>query len=165
MDMPNLQKLTFFWHKLVSSLCQESDQLFEQFCIISDEKNNFAGNSKFTLFEKRKLAKVVERCKKSYEEECSKKRRMVKTKSRDGFYSKAVREYFDDLKNEPSSSSKMRNAIIHARRAYEKFGDSADIEVEVEEPSKKRFRSHGAGRKSQAPEFRDELFEWFIGKC
>ena len=50
---------------------------------------------------------------------------------------------------------------------FETFGNAsedglASKELASAEPPKKRFRAEGAGRKPQAPEFRDQLFEWFI---
>ena len=98
-------------------------------------------------------------CKKRFD---SRRKRMVDSKPPEGFYSKALREYFKDLKNLPSSDPRFKRANEYARRAYEKYGNP-DSQEDFE-PSKKRFRSEGAGRKTHAPEFRNELFEWFIGK-
>ena len=38
------------------------------------------------------------------------------------------------------------------------------VDGEHSEQSKKRFRKIGGGRKAAAPEIRDSLFTWFIGK-
>ena len=78
------------------------------------------------------------------------------------FLSKAVREYFKDLRNLPSSDPRLLSAVQLARRSHDFYTNSKS--TEEGEPSKKRFRSEGGGRKTHAPEFRDWLFEWFIGK-
>ena len=85
---------------------------------------------------------------------------MVQCKPKEGFYSKAVRLSFENLKSSNWSDPKFRAAVEFARRSYENI-DNFD---ETEEPSKKRFRASGGGRKVHAPEMRDSLFEWFIGK-
>ena len=84
---------------------------------------------------------------------------MVKVIPPEGYLSKAVRKHFDDLKNAPNRDPKFKSALEFARRCHEKYEDGT-----LEEPAKKRFRSEGAGRKVVAPEFRDQIFEWFIGK-
>lgn len=130
----------------------------------------FNGLSSYTIIEKFEIAKVVQRCKEEYDSECSKmkkkwdskKKRWVESKPREGFYSKAVRSHFKNLKNVASSDPKLIKAIHVARRAYEKYGECKSIDDLEEGPSKKRFRSEGAGRKTQALEFRDELYQWFI---
>ena len=50
-------------------------------------------------------------------------------------------------------------------RAFQDF-EKGKLEPEhiLEEPPSKRYRLSGAGPKLRAPEIRDELFQWFIGK-
>ena len=102
----------------------------------------------------------------SYDQDCKRKRwdpknkKWVQPKPKEGYATKAVRKYYKDLKDLPSTDKRLKSAIEFARRSFAKYGNSENIE---EEPSKKRFRSEGGGRKAHAPEFRDELYEWFIG--
>ena len=126
------------------------------------EKRFFSEFNKYNLHHKKELAKIVADEKIKYDEECSKKhwdpkrKKMVQKIPTEGYLAKAVRHYYDDLKEIPGRDPKMLKAKQLARRAFdsqEKFD---------EEPSKKKFRLEGAGRKAVAPEFRDELFEWFI---
>ena len=91
-----------------------------------------------------------------------KKKRMVRIIPKEGWMSKAVREYFKDLKDTPSADQKFKNAVRYGWRCYTKYGKSKTA-IDFEEPLKKRRRSEGGGRKTHAPEFRDTLFEWFIG--
>ena len=117
------------------------------------------------------MAKVVTKYKKLYDDECSKmkkhwdskKKAWVQSKPKEGYVSKAVREHFKNLKDLPSSDPKFQKAVQFARRSHFKFEDCDSNKSEfIGEPSKKRFRAEGAGRRAQAPEFRDALFEWFI---
>ena len=87
---------------------------------------------------------------------------MVENRPREGFISKAVRGYYKNLKTISWKDQKFKNASEFARRCHDIFLNYD--ECEVVEPSKNRFRCEGGGRKAQAPEFRDMLFEWFIGK-
>ena len=116
------------------------------------------------------MTKLILKHKDDYDKACKrkfdpKKRRMVDTKPKEGFISKAIREYFSDLKTISSLDQKFRNAHEYARRCYQKYGNLDDLDDVISSgPSKKRCRAEGGGRKSHAPEFRDWLFEWFIGK-
>ena len=158
MNMPNLIKATLiFWHKLNFSLCQ-NDCIF-----FFADKRHFSGKSKYPLSEKMELAKVVAKCKEQYEKEIKKRwdpklKRVVMSKPREGFYAKAVREFYSDLKTAHYSDEKFKKALAYATRSFNAYRN------EDGEPSKKRFRIEGGGRKAHALEFRDMLFEWFIGK-
>ena len=46
-----------------------------------------------------------------------------------------------------------------AKKCHEKYLNDEFVD---EEPSKKRFRESGGGRKCKAPEVREAMFEWFI---
>ena len=52
-----------------------------------------------------------------------------------------------------------RKALNFAKRCHEKYLNDEFVD---EEPSKKRFRESGGGRKYKAPEVRESMFEWFI---
>ena len=142
--------------------------------LIFSDKNQYFGTRKYSVFERKRLAKFVAECKKEYEEGKGKRRwdvksrKMVRSIPKEGFVSKAVRKYYKNLEKVPSSDNNFKNALYMARRAYNQFEnpDSKDDDDSFESgPSaKKRFRREGAGRKCLAPEFRDLLFEWFIGK-
>ena len=79
-------------------------------------------------------------------------------KPQQGFLAAAVREYYTDLSKAKHDDPKLVNALKFAKRCYEKYlaNDFG------EEPSKKRFRGSGAGRKCKAPAVREAMFEWFI---
>ena len=81
----------------------------------------------------------------------------VETKPKQGFIAKAVRLFYSDLANAKNNDPEYENACKFASRCYQKH-----ISNEFEEPSKKRFRESGAGRKAEAPEVREALFDWFI---
>ena len=110
-------------------------------------------------------------CKDDYDKKCAnakkkydpKSKKWVKDLPREGYVSKAVRGYFKNLKNMPSTDQKFKNALRYAQRCLKIYEHQKQNDAIEEEPSKKRFRSEGAGRKAQAPEVRDALFEWFIG--
>ena len=164
-------KFFFVWYQLDVQLVPNlATNLY--FCQLSG--NYIYGPRKFSIAQKIELAKVVSAHKEIYDKEVSKnnkrfdpkKRRWVTVRPTDGCFSKAVREFFRNLKDVPHNDRKFINAVAFARRCYESYQNSDD------EPSKKRFRREGGGRKAHAPEFRDELFEWFIdvrgalkGKC
>ena len=128
----------------------------------------FAGPSKFTIGDKLELGKIVAELKETYDIQCKKKQwdskrgKWVVSKPKEGYLSKAVRGHFRNLKKLPSSDQKLVNAVQYARRCYDVYTKNARFDAE--EPSKKRCRREGGGRKAQAPEFRDSLYQWFIGK-
>ena len=134
---------------------------------VSDERK-FRGYTKYPVSEKIELAKIVAKYKEEYENQTikrydSRRKRWVTSTPKDGVYSKAVRAFFVDLKDASFADDEFKKAVSYARRCFENYGNP-DAQNDLEEPSKKRFRAEGAGRKTQAPEFRDELFQWVIGK-
>ena len=74
------------------------------------------------------LAKVVEKCKKQYDEEVEKNHGKTKhdnrrkwhvvVKPKWGFYSKAVREFYTDMKDVPNDHPDFQRAIKVATRAF-----------------------------------------------
>ena len=64
-------------------------------------------------------------------------------KPQQGFLAAAVREFYTDLSKAKHDDPRLVNALKFAKRCYEKYlaNDFG------EEPSKKRFRESGAGRK------------------
>ena len=90
---------------------------------------------------------------------------MVNIIPKQGFMARAIREYYKDLEKVPHNDRTFQNALRHGWRCYNKYQQTSENGLEeFEEPSKKRFRKEGGGKKAHAPEFRDSLFEWFIGK-
>ena len=69
-----------------------------------------------------------------------------------GYFTKAVREFFDNMKTVPTTDPRFKSALEYARRSYDSFGNPEDSEL-LDEPSKKRFIREGAGRKAQDPDF------------
>ena len=84
---------------------------------------------------------------------------------KESYVSKAVRHFYADLKHAQSSSQEFKKAYNMVNRAFQDF-EKGKLEPEhiLEEPPSKRYRLSGAGPKLRAPEIRDELFQWFIGK-
>ena len=78
----------------------------------------------------------------------------------EGYYSKALREFYYNLTDLPSSSKKFRNAYDMGRRAYDDFLNGKLKPEDI--LSSKMLRLPGGGCKVQVPELRQELFQWFI---
>ena len=105
------------------------------------------------LEESKDLADLVLKYKKEYEEDRKKPAEFVngkwrKVTNKQGYASKAAREYFPHLKGLSWSDSRFRQAKAVADRSvknYEKLCQNAELD-------KKRFRVVGGGRKAQAPE-------------
>ena len=118
--------------------------------------------------EKLELAKVLEKCKKQYDEEVEKnhgktkcdnrRKRHVAVKPKQGFYSKAVRKFYTDMKDVPNDHPDFQRAIKLATRS---FGNIADLRDPASRPVKKA-RASGDGRKRKAPEIRSTLFSCFV---
>ncbi len=87
---------------------------------------------------------------------------MVKQKPKESYTSRAVRQMFPSLRTKQATDPDFRKALSLARRCYETYLKSQEIGVDAEEPSKKKFRASGGGRKSSAQEVRQAAFEWFI---
>ena len=73
---------------------------------------------------------------------------------------RAVREYYSDLKGLKNDDSVMKKAVKLGKRCYEnQIASQCDIK---EPPTKSKFHNPGGGRKLTAPEVRETLYEWFI---
>ena len=113
------------------------------------------------------LAKLVEKYKSNYDEKVEKnhgkakyynrQKRHVTEKPKWGFYSKAVREFYTDMKQVPNDHQDFQRAIKVATRAIE---TKADLRDPASCPVKKA-RTSGGGRKCKALEIRSALFSWF----
>ena len=133
-----------------------------------DRKRFTRAKEQYSLSEKRELGELVSKHKEKYDNEVKelegktrydyKRKKHVQLKPQQGFLAAAVREFYTDLSKVKHDDPKLVNALKFAKRCYEKYlaNDFG------EEPSKKRFRESGAGRKCKAPEVREEMFEWFI---
>ena len=71
---------------------------------------------------------------------------------------RAVRSFYSNLSEAKSDSQEIKNTCKLAKSCYEKL-EKGDFEDGV---ALKKFRTTGGGRKSQAPEVREALFQWFI---
>ena len=114
------------------------------------------------------LAKIVGKYKKKHDEEVEKnhgktkcdygRKRQVAVKPKWGFYSKAMREFYTDVKDVPNDHPDFQRAIKVITRAFENIGD-------LREPASrpvKKARVSGGGRKRKAPELRSALFSWIV---
>ena len=86
------------------------------------------------------------------------RKRHVAVKPKWGFYSKAVREFYTDMKDVPNDHPDFQRAIKVATRA---FKDIANLRDPASHPVKKA-RASGGVRKRKAPEIRSVLFSWFV---
>lgn len=115
--------------------------------------------------ERHALGQLVSECKDTYEK-ALKESKLVRNKNgkwvssvpRDGFISKAVRLFYENLRNKDSDEQIFTNAYHLARRCLKEYKETDYLE----EPDRKRRRKVGGGRKKKAPEVREALYEWFI---
>ena len=131
------------------------------------ENRKLFSEAKYTLLEKQDLAKFVAKCKERYDVKQTKwdnrKKIFVEVSPKGGYISKAIRLYYSDLESMPSKDPVYRKAVNYALRCFVKFGDSqSEVEGSINQDSLKRQRAKGAGRKKQAPGFRDALYEQLI---
>ena len=91
----------------------------------------------------------------------AKRNKRIKKRPKSGYISKAVREFYPDLRDVKSTEKKFVSAVKLAERAYKASLEPIEL---TEEESKHRFRARGAGRKTNALPVREALFQWFIGK-
>ena len=139
--------------------------------VIQDEPRRFARTiKKYSLEEKNALAILIEKHKNEFDAECerlkgkkhwdSKRKRHVESFPQQGYIAKAVREFYSDLKTAKNSDRDFDCAVKMAQRCFESL-KRRQLEPDAG-PAKKKFRQSGGGRKSKAPELRDELFQWFL---
>ena len=124
---------------------------------------------KYSLSEKKELGELVEKYKIKYDEEVASLRgktkydyrtkKHIQKKPKQGFLASAVREFYSDLSDVKHNDPNLANAIKLAKRCHDKYLNG---DFDVQEPSKKRFRESGGGRKCKAPEVREAMFEWFV---
>ena len=106
--------------------------------------------------------------KKEYDEEVEKnhgktkysyrRKRHVAVKPKWGFYSKAVWEFYTDVKDVPNDHPDFQRVIKVVTRAFENI---ADLRDPASSPVKKA-RVSGGSRKRKAPELRSALFSWIV---
>ena len=128
----------------------------------------WGANAVYKNDEKLELAKVVGKYKKEYDEEVEKnhgktkysyrRKRHVAVKPKWGFYSKAVWEFYTDVKDVPNDHPDFQRVIKVVTRAFENI---ADLRDPASSPVKKA-RVSGGGRKRKAPELRSALFSWIV---
>ena len=133
--------------------------------------NNFVREKeKYSLAEKKALGELISKYKEKYDKEKEelqgktrydkKRKRHVQIKpQQQGFLAAAVREFYPDLSEVKHNDTNLVKALKFAKRCHEKYLSN---DFEVEQPSAKKFRESGAGRKFKAPEVREAMFEWFI---
>ena len=129
----------------------------------------YRAKEKFSLNEKKELAELVEKYKVKYDKEVEtlkgqttydfRTKKHVPKKPKQGFLATAVREFYSDLTDVRHNDPNLLSAIKLAKRCHDKLVDGG---FDNEEPSKKRFRMEGGGRKCKAPEVRQAMFEWFV---
>ena len=117
---------------------------------------------KYSIQDKIELGKLVAQFKDEYEASKNKQnynsKRKVFEKPKSDYVARAVRVFYDDMKNYKGRDPEFLKALSFARRCYNDFVNSKFSD----EPPQKRFRAVGGGRKIQAPEVREALFFWFI---
>ena len=82
--------------------------------------------------------------------------------ARGGYVTRAVREFYSDLKNVKHDDINLKIACKFGKWCYDRLISSENsCEISIE-PSKLQYRKPGAGRKATIPDVREALFEWFI---
>ena len=125
---------------------------------------------KYSLEEKAALGELCMKYKKEYNDKCAELNKMVnwnsKTKKHanrqpnEGFLSRAVREFYPDLKDLKHNDPQLTKALKLGKRCLDQ---ALKAENDISEPpTKKRYRQSGGGRKVVAPSVREALYDWFI---
>ena len=127
------------------------------------------GKEKYSLSEKKQLGELISNHEEKYDKELKelegktryghKRKKPVPVKPKQGFIVAAVREFYTDLSKVKHDNPNLVKALKFAKRCYGKYLAN---DFEGEEPLKKSFRENGAGRKCNAHEVREAMFEWFI---
>ena len=81
----------------------------------------------------------------------------VPIKPKQGFLATALREFYSDLADVKYDDNDLSKALMFAKRCHEKY---LNDEFFNKEPSKKRFRESGGGRKCKSPEVREAMLFW-----
>ena len=102
---------------------------------------------KYSLAEKKELGDLTLR------------KKYVPIKPKQGFLAAAVREFYSDLADVRHDDNDLSKALKFEKRCHEKCLNDEFVD---EEPSKKRFRESGGGRKCKAPKVREAMFDLFI---
>ena len=86
----------------------------------------FARVEKFSLFEKKALGELVDKCKQKYEEDVKalqgkttydyRTKKHVQKKPKQGYLAAAVREFYSDLSNVKHNDPNLTNALKFAKR-------------------------------------------------
>ena len=125
--------------------------------------------SSYSNQEKLELAELVEKMKEEYNLEVEKqnkgktkydhkRKRHVPIKPSTGFITKALRQFYGDLKDAKNNDAEFVRAVKLAACSYNEIDSLRD-------PSScppKKARAQGARRQRKAPEVRIGLFNWFI---
>ena len=124
----------------------------------------------YSLAEKCELGELCHKYKQEYDHLSanlpkkwdSRRKAIVQQKPKAGYYARAIRQAFPELKgksNESKEFQKAKHTAIRALSAYEKrLADPASQPP----AAKKKYRMPGGGRKAAAPEIRQALFEWYV---
>ena len=107
---------------------------------------------------------MLEKYKKVYDKEVKalqgkthynyKRKKHVPIKPKQGFLATAVSEFYSDLADVKHADNNLSKALNFAKRCHEKYLNDESVD---EEPSKKRFRESGGGRKCKASEVREAI--------
>ena len=147
--------------------------------IIAGQENDKGENSidrkfgrdthrKYSLQERTALGQLCQRCKNQYEKQMtndrnkvtfnSKKRKHTEIKTKEGWVSRAVREFCPDFKNLKNDDPIFRKAKAMAERCPKM------IQLTDKEPNliQTNFGQKGEGRKVKSPEVGDALYAWYI---
>ena len=140
-----------------------------------DEGKNIQGRNfgrdtyrKYSLEERTALGQLCQQYKNQYEEQVvsdknkvtfnTKKRKHTNIKPKVGWASRAVRDFYPDLKGLRNDDPICRKAKGMAERSL-KMIQNAENDPN---PTKAKFRQKGGGRNVKCPEVGDALYAWFI---
>ena len=112
----------------------------------------------YFLKEKKDLGQLVEKERIELEDKKAKSKKFASKGPKNSYVSKAVRSYYPALKNAKSTDDAFLKARYVAIRSHKKFLANGF----PEKPAKNRCRAPGGGRKAQAPEVREALFDRYV---
>ena len=139
---------------------------------MSDNSRKFlrAERGKYSLEERNALGELVKKYKEEYDKQVENSATQINYNAKnektphEGFIARAVREFYDDLKDVKHDDPKFTAAVKLGKRCHQNLIEREEA-GEIMEPtcSKSKYRKEGDGRKVTVPKVRKALFEWFVG--
>ena len=139
---------------------------------MSDNCRKFirAERRKYSLKEKNLLRELVRKYKEEHDKQVEISATQInyneetyKKAPREGFFTQAIREFYDDLKDVEHDEPKFIAAVKLGKRRDQNLLERGEAE-KIMEPtcSKSKYRKEEAGRKVMIHNVCEALFEWFV---